>query len=294
MPLNSMTGFASLKGEIHDGSFCIDIKSVNNRFLDINCKLPEFLINKEFEITQLVKNNITRGKVDIFINFLPQTTTTAGSINQNLAYTFADAAIELQKYLTRSDELVPTTINPCELLMLPGVINNTLELDYDLIASQILEKLPIAINMLCETRKFEGQKLKEFLQSHLNDILNHTEEIQNLVPDIIAWQKKKLNELIASASLKVNDDLLEQELIIFAQRVDIAEEINRLKAHVAQAQNILTKEGVCGKKLDFLMQEFNREANTIASKSITTQITNTAIDLKVLIEQMREQVQNIE
>ena len=114
------------------------------------------------------------------------------------------------------------------------------------------------------------------------------------MPDIVAWQKQKLTELIENANLKLNKELLEQELIIFSQRIDIAEEINRLTAHVAQARNILTQGGTCGKKLDFLMQEFNRESNTIASKSITTNITNAAIELKVLIEQMREQVQNIE
>lgn len=294
MSIYSMTGFASLKGELDSGSFTINVKSVNNRFLDMNCRLPDFLLAREFDINQIIKSLFSRGKFDLTIEFYSKNQTKPNNINRELARSFADAAMDIKNYLTESDEPVSTSINPCDILLMPGVISETEQINYDDVAAQIIEKFPEALNMLKATRAFEGNKLKEFLEAHLASISAEIDKIRVAMPDIVAWQKQKLTELIENANLKLNNELLEQELIIFSQRIDIAEEINRLTAHVAQARNILTQGGTCGKKLDFLMQEFNRESNTIASKSITTNITNAAIELKVLIEQMREQVQNIE
>jgi len=294
MSINSMTGFASLKGELDSGSFTINVKSVNNRFLDMNCRLPDFLLAREFDINQIIKSLFSRGKFDLTIEFYSKNQTKPSNINRELARSFADAAMDIKNYLTESDEPVSTSINPCDILLMPGVISETEQINYDDVAAQIIEKFPEALNMLKATRAFEGNKLKEFLEANLASISAEIDKIRVAMPDIVAWQKQKLTELIENANLKLNNELLEQELIIFSQRIDIAEEINRLTAHVAQARNILTQGGTCGKKLDFLMQEFNRESNTIASKSITTNITNAAIELKVLIEQMREQVQNIE
>jgi len=294
MSIYSMTGFASLKGELDSGSFTINVKSVNNRFLDMNCRLPDFLLAREFDINQIIKSLFSRGKFDLTIEFYSINQTKPSNINRELARSFADAAMDIKNYLTESDEPVSTSINPCDILLMPGVISETEQINYDDVAAQIIEKFPEALNMLKATRAFEGNKLKEFLEAHLASISAEVDKIRAAMPDIVAWQKQKLTELIENANLKLNKELLEQELIIFSQRIDIAEEINRLTAHVAQARNILTQGGTCGKKLDFLMQEFNRESNTIASKSITTNITNAAIELKVLIEQMREQVQNIE
>lgn len=294
MSINSMTGFASLKGELDSGSFTINVKSVNNRFLDMNCHLPDFLLAREFDINQIIKSLFSRGKFDLTIEFYSKIQTKPSNINRELARSFADAAMDIKIYLTESDEPVSTSINPCDILLMPGVISETEQINYDDVAAQIIEKFPEALNMLKATRAFEGNKLKEFLEAHLASISAEIDKIRVAMPDIVAWQKQKLTELIENANLKLNNELLEQELIIFSQRIDIAEEINRLTAHVAQARNILTQGGTCGKKLDFLMQEFNRESNTIASKSITTNITNAAIELKVLIEQMREQIQNIE
>lgn len=294
MSIYSMTGFASLKGELDSGSFTINVKSVNNRFLDMNCRLPDFLLAREFDINQIIKSLFSRGKFDLTIEFYSKNQTKPSNINRELARSFADAAMDIKNYLTESDEPVSTSINPCDILLMPGVISETEQINYDDVTAQIIEKFPEALNMLKATRAFEGNKLKEFLEAHLASISAEIDKIRVAMPDIVAWQKQKLTELIENANLKLNNELLEQELIIFSQRIDIAEEINRLTAHVAQARNILTQGGTCGKKLDFLMQEFNRESNTIASKSITTNITNAAIELKVLIEQMREQVQNIE
>lgn len=294
MSIYSMTGFASLKGELDSGSFTINVKSVNNRFLDMNCRLPDFLLAREFDINQIIKSLFSRGKFDLTIEFYSKNQTKPSNINRELARSFADAAMDIKNYLTESDEPVSTSINTCDILLMPGVISETEQINYDDVAAQIIEKFPEALNMLKATRAFEGNKLKEFLEAHLASISAEIDKIRVAMPDIVAWQKQKLTELIENANLKLNNELLEQELIIFSQRIDIAEEINRLTAHVAQARNILTQGGTCGKKLDFLMQEFNRESNTIASKSITTNITNAAIELKVLIEQMREQVQNIE
>lgn len=294
MSIYSITGFASLKGELDSGSFTINVKSVNNRFLDMNCRLPDFLLAREFDINQIIKSLFSRGKFDLTIEFYSKNQTKPSNINRELARSFADAAMDIKNYLTESDEPVSTSINPCDILLMPGVISETEQINYDDVATQIIEKFPEALNMLKATRAFEGNKLKEFLEAHLASISAEIDKIRVAMPDIVAWQKQKLTELIENANLKLNNELLEQELIIFSQRIDIAEEINRLTAHVAQARNILTQGGTCGKKLDFLMQEFNRESNTIASKSITTNITNAAIELKVLIEQMREQVQNIE
>ena len=260
----------------------------------MNCRLPDFLLAREFDINQIIKSLFSRGKFDLTIEFYSKNQTKPSNINRELARSFADAAMDIKNYLTESDEPVSTSINPCDILLMPGVISETEQINYDDVATQIIEKFPEALNMLKATRAFEGNKLKEFLEAHLASISAEVDKIRAAMPDIVAWQKQKLTELIENANLKLNKELLEQELIIFSQRIDIAEEINRLTAHVAQARNILTQGGTCGKKLDFLMQEFNRESNTIASKSITTNITNAAIELKVLIEQMREQVQNIE
>lgn len=218
MSINSMTGFASLKGELDSGSFTINVKSVNNRFLDMNCRLPDFLLAREFDINQIIKSLFSRGKFDLTIEFYSKNQTKPSNINRELARSFADAAMDIKNYLTESDEPVSTSINPCDILLMPGVISETEQINYDDVAAQIIEKFPEALNMLKATRAFEGNKLKEFLEAHLASISAEIDKIRVAMPDIVAWQKQKLTELIENANLKLNNELLEQELIIFSQR----------------------------------------------------------------------------
>ncbi len=186
-----------------------------------------------------------------------------------------------------------TGVNPLDVLRWPGVIAAE-EADMDAIQADILAAFDDTLNQFIEARASEGDALKTMIEQRLDAIESEAAIVAEKMPAIVEWQREKIQTRFEEAKVELDPTRIEQEMVMLAQKVDVAEELDRLNAHVKETRNILKKGGACGRRLDFMMQEFNRESNTLGSKSINSEITQSAVELKVLIEQMREQIQNIE
>ncbi len=282
-----MTAFerAGIQGDW--GSAILEIRTVNHRYLDISLRMPDDLRMFEPFFRETIQNKISRGKVDCTLRFnqdehnssdLPLDTELAGKVIR--------AAASLP--ITRPDRL-----NPLDILRWPGVINREPP-DMALLEVPVRELLNRALTGLIDTRLREGEKLREMILERCADIIRQIEQIKTgfpaIIPDMLARYRQRAHDLIAG----LDENRLEQELVMLAQKMDIAEELDRLEAHISEVKRVLDQDEPVGRRLDFLMQELHREANTLSSKSVNIGTSNAAIELKVLIEQMREQTQNIE
>lgn len=285
----SMTGFARQEVAEDWGTLSIEIKSVNHRYLETWFRLPDALKSSENIIRDLLRKQIKRGKLDIQVRL---TTINGGSeqiqVNQK-------ALQNLHSALSQVTEIVPEAkpVSALELLNWPGV-TQVAELDVEQVNKALLQLTKNAIKQLIEHRKREGTELANAIEERLVAIGDIVTEVKNRLPEILVTQRQNLHDKITELKVEVDPQRLEQEIVILAQKADVAEELDRLNAHVEEARHILKRKDAKGRQLDFLMQEFNREANTLSSKSIVTETTRSAVELKVLIEQMREQIQNIE
>lgn len=286
--IKSMTGFAAVTGEVPTGRFALELKSVNHRYLEFQTRMPEDLRSSESAMRDLVAAALSRGKVDCRVTFTP--IATRDSLAPN-----ADALTALAETQRQILDRFPTKpLSVWEVMHAPGVMA-TEALATDAARETLLSLLKRAINELAATRAREGEKLAALILERLDRIEVLVREVGPLVPQMVAAYQEKLSQKTADANLNAaSDDRLKQEVVLFASRVDVAEELGRLGAHVAEVRRVLKTGGAVGKRLDFLMQELNREANTLGSKSVSVESTNVSIELKVLIEQMREQIQNIE
>lgn len=282
--IQSMTGFSRVELPTQP-ALSIELKSVNSRFLDLHLRLPETLNGLEAQARQRLKERLGRGKVELNLQWAKQSQQVA-QINQDAL----DQALALIASI-EAKMANPRAVSSLELMAWPGVLSPT-QLQWQ--PEQVLAGLEQAIDQLLQQRQQEGASLSQHLRSRLQLIRQHSQQVRRLQPEILAAWQHKLRQRVAELSDQVDEQRLSQELAILAQKSDIAEELDRLDTHTEEAERILDQGGACGRKLDFLMQEFNREANTLASKALRDDVTAIAIDLKVLIEQMREQVQNIE
>jgi uncharacterized protein (TIGR00255 family) len=210
------------------------------------------------------------------------------SIDQNLLGQVISAAKNVQNQL---DE--PTTLNPLEFLKWPGVISDA-EINTEAMSPVILDLFQATLQQLVESREREGSALKDFIEQRLTTIADITVNVRAQLPTILQAQRVKLSDRLEQLRAELDPDRLEQEMVLLVQKADVDEELDRLDTHIKEVHRVLKKGGACGRRLDFLMQELNREANTLSSKSIVSETTQAAVELKVLIEQMREQIQNIE
>ena len=285
--IRSMTAYArrEIKGEW--GSAAWELRSVNQRYLETYFRLPEQFRSLEPVVRERIRSRLTRGKVECTLRF-EQDPSAQGELilNEKLAKQLVNAAnwVKMQ-----SDE---GEINPVDILRWPGVMSAH-EQDLDAIAAEILGALNGALDDFIVARETEGQALKALIEQRLDGVTAEVAKVRAHMPEILQWQRERLVAKLEDAEVQLENNRLEQELVL-AQRIDVAEELDRLEAHVKETWNILKKKEAVGRRLDFMMQEFNRESNTLASKSINAEVTNSAIELKVLIEQMREQIQNIE
>ncbi|MBP3749099.1 MAG: YicC family protein [Ruminobacter sp.] len=291
--IHSMTGFASVSNQNDAYITEVNIKTVNSRFMEISLRIPEILRIYEMEVRNCFKDFFNRGKFEISISLKNKITQNALEVNNDLVEALTAKVFEINNAYRQKDPDAKCCFSANDILMYPGVITDKTGGSDDL-QELVFGSVKECMKKLNESRALEGEKIKNFLNGHLSAIESLRKNIIDRMPEIVDWQKSKVSDFIKQHQVKVDDSLLEQEIILLCQRMDIAEELNRLSSHIEQAKHILNQGGICGKRLDFLMQEFNRETNTIASKSINTEITNSAIELKVQIEQMREQVQNIE
>ncbi|MGM0395796.1 MAG: YicC/YloC family endoribonuclease [Bacillota bacterium] len=292
--IRSMTGYGKGESENELYRLKIEIKSVNHRYLDVNVKLPRYLIYLEENIKKLVKEKLSRGKVDIFVNFdFAEISAVEVKVDIPLAKSFKTALEELKIELDIDDSVRLNTI-----LSIPDVIKTEKkDLDEDLVWEAIRESTQKALDRIVEMREYEGEQLKEDILTKLIKIESIAGKIESRAPLVVEEYRIKLNDRIDSIledGTSVDMDRLAMEVAIYADKSSIDEELTRLESHVLQLGEILTESGAVGRKLDFLIQEFNREINTIGSKSSDSGIVKSVVELKSEIEKIREQVQNIE
>lgn len=284
----SMTAFAHLEIKKEWGSAVWELRSVNQRFLDTYFRLPEQFRHLEMKLRDRLKASLTRGKVECSLKV---------ELNNNqgdelaLNKEYADQVINSLKWLKESAN--EGEINLVDVLRYPGVVNNQNQ-DFDQIAADLMAGFEQILTDFIAMRGREGESLQQLIQQRLESISTEASKVQAQMPEVLQWQKDRLQQKFDELNLQLDPQRLEQEMVLVAQKADVAEELDRLQLHVKETTAILNKGGAVGRKLDFMMQELNREANTLASKSINADITNSAVELKVLIEQMREQIQNLE
>ena len=285
----SMTGFAAATREVPGGQLALEIKSVNHRYLEVQARMGDDLRPLEPLLREALAASLTRGKVDCRLTF----TASAGEAralepDQAALRALATASARVQSVFP---DARPLSVS--EVLHWPGVLAGSALADDD--AREAVAALAAAaVADLAATRRREGEKLSAVLRDRLKAISALVLRARPHVPAAIVAFRDKLAARIAEAGGALGDERLQQEVVLFASRIDVAEELDRLEAHVAEFTRVLDKGGACGKRLDFLCQEFNREANTLGSKAASAEVTGLAVELKVLIEQMREQVQNVE
>ncbi|MEW6984307.1 YicC/YloC family endoribonuclease [Colwelliaceae bacterium 6471] len=286
--IHSMTAFARNEVKGDWGNAVWEIRSVNQRFLETYFRLPEQFRGIEPVLRERFRKQLNRGKVECNLRFNANPAAKSNlTINEKLAEQLIEHANAI---CSRANN---ATINPVEIMRWPGVMEAE-EADMDAVQAEILAGFDAALKDFIVARADEGANLKALIEQRLDGIVAEAEKVKAHMPEIIQWQRTRITDKFAEANIELESSRVEQELVMLAQKMDVDEEIDRLFSHVKETKSILKKGGAQGRRLDFMMQEFNREANTLGSKSINAEITNSAVELKVLIEQMREQIQNIE
>ena len=285
--LNSMTGFARQVAESSFGTLTCEIRAVNHRYLDVQFRLPDELRANELEFKKLVGKTIRRGKVECSVHFR-RAVEGQGQLNKALV-------AELRSRVEQLNKLLPETrpIDPMDVLRWPGIVEQP-EVEARPIIEAATTLLSDTLVALAEMRASEGERIDQMLGSRCDDVLKIATSVRKRMPNVLLAVRKKQQERIDKLDVAADPARLETELALIAQKLDVDEELDRLQSHVTEIRKILKEQEPVGRRLDFLMQELNREANTLGSKSADAETTSAAVDLKVLIEQMREQIQNIE
>ncbi len=283
-----MTAFARMTESTDTAHIQWEIRSVNQRFLDLNFRLPEVLRHLEMPVREIVRKTLGRGKLDINLRYSTSNPSSTLSINKSLITALQKTHLKIAEMTSNHDKLTSL-----EIMQWPGVLEEA-ETDEKQRDTEILVLFEQTLEQLLVARGREGDAMKQLLFNRLELISEQVMSVRNEFPAIMQWQKDRLLERFSEVNIEPDQDRLEQELVYVAQKTDIAEELDRLDTHVIEIGRILKKGGNVGRRLDFVLQELVREANTLGSKSINKITTAAAVELKVIIEQMREQVQNIE
>jgi uncharacterized protein (TIGR00255 family) len=284
----SMTGYASHELTTPNGALTIEIRSVNHRYLELQLKLDDQLRVFENNMREQIQAKLGRGKVDCRI-YLKQDnlTTQFAAINHQAIQQIANSLQEAAQYFPDVQ-----AVDVLEVLRIPGVTQSP-KVDHEALEATIKTTLADVLDNLIGARAREGEKLKAMILERLAEINSLVISVKPMLPVLVQTYQDKLTAKLKEAML-ADDERVRQEIVLYAQRIDVDEELSRLDAHLREVSHILAKGGAVGKKLDFLMQEMNREANTLGAKSVSIETTQISMKLKVLIEQMREQIQNIE
>lgn len=285
---SSMTAFARQTIECPWGTAAWEIRSVNHRYLETSFRMPETVRDIEMALRELARKHLQRGKVDCILQL-------------NIAQESGDVAVNeplARQYITASEQLAermnnPAPISPLDILRWPGVLKEP-EIDREELKKTLLDLFTQSLEQLAEGRRREGEKLGQLIEQRLDAIAVEVTAVRGNLPLLLAAQRQKILDRLEEVCAKLDHERLEQELVLMAQKADVDEELDRLETHLAEIRRVLKRNEPIGRRMDFLMQELNREANTLSSKSIASDTTNSAVELKVLIEQMREQIQNIE
>jgi uncharacterized protein (TIGR00255 family) len=284
--IRSMTAYASAEGASAAGTLSCELRTVNHRYLEISPRLPEELRNVEPALRERIATRLSRGKVDVLVR-RGESGGESLQIDAARLGRLSELALDMEARFPRM------RVEFTELLRFPGVLQHA-HVDQDAQQAALLEVLDRALSALTATREREGAKLGDILRERLDGIERIVTQVRGWMPEIRAALRARLESRLADIKQPADPGRLEQELVLQVTRSDVDEELDRLSTHIAETRRVLGLKEPVGRRLDFLMQEFNREANTLGSKSIDARSTNAAVELKVLIEQMREQVQNIE
>lgn len=285
----SMTAFARQEVQANWGSAIWELRSVNHRYLEINARLPDALSALEPLIREKIKSKLQRGKLDITLRYKPAV---AESSHIKIDAALVQQLVNVQSEITSLVEK-NMPFNMMDILRWPGVLLLPEE-DMQQIQTDLLIFFEQALNEFIAVRQREGEALEKLLQQRLSAMLNEIGKVEKYLPTILKTQRDKLTHRFHEAKLMIDMMRFEQEMVLFAQKIDVTEEIDRLNTHLKEVARTLQQGGAVGRRLDFLLQELNREANTLGSKSVISETTMAAVELKVLIEQIREQVQNLE
>ena len=287
--INSMTGYATAARELAWGSVSVELRSVNHRYLDVSFRMPDELRPAETALREAIAATVTRGKVECRVVYaLRSGAQNSAKLDDTLLAQLLDLNAKVRGALP--DAL---TLGVADILRWPGMLGAE-ELPVDELRVTANELMPEVLREFTAARGREGEKLAAVILERAADMRTRIAVVQPRMPGIIAAFQDKLNARLQEALVSADDERVRQEIALFVNKIDVDEELSRLATHLDELQRILQKGGAAGKRLDFLMQELNREANTLGSKSVDIEVTRVAMDLKLLIEQMREQIQNIE
>jgi uncharacterized protein (TIGR00255 family) len=285
----SMTGYAALEQPIENATLLLELRAVNSRYLDLHFKVDENLRNLEPVIRELVSAQLSRGKIECKLNLIQRTQAhQATSLDEMVMQKLVDMQTKVRIHFPQSREL-----SVADILRWPGVVLSDAT-SYSTLVDDVKKLVLEGLQALNDSRAREGEKLKVIVLERLTQIEGLVEKVKPLLPALTKEYQSKLEAKLHESLKNLDQERIAQELVLFAQRIDVDEELTRLTTHVSEVKRILNSSAPAGKRLDFLMQELNREANTLGSKSVSVQTTQVSMELKVLIEQMREQIQNLE
>ncbi len=284
----SMTGYATASAEMDSGSLTLELRSVNHRYLDVQLRMPDELRGVEGALREAITVQLQRGKVECRINYAARSAQGGAALNRSLLQQLAAWNKEVQDALPDAGSL-----SVADVLRWNGVLE-TPTASLDELRATLLDLLQGVLQEFSASRAREGEKLKDFLLQRVEKIEALRIGVMPHVPAAIAAYEQKLVARLREAMQNAEDDRIRQEITLFASKVDVDEELSRLASHLTEMRRILVQGGAVGKRLDFLMQELNREANTLGSKSVDAEVSRSAMEMKILIEQMREQIQNLE
>ena len=284
----SMTAFARNTIDFPWGSVTCELRSVNHRFLETSFRLPETLREIEMPLREIARKKLTRGKVDCSVQMAFNNSDAAINADLNLAKRYIDIAEQIADQIDQ-----PAPISPLDIMRWPGILKDQ-DIEPESLHKAAIETFSATVDQLLQGRQREGNKLADIIEQRLVGIESQVKIVRDNLPDILAHQRKRLEEKMVDMKTQLDEGRLEQEMVIIANRSDVDEELDRLEVHIAEIRRVLQSSDSIGRRLDFLMQELNREANTLGSKSIAGVTTQASVELKVLIEQLREQIQNIE
>ena len=287
-PVYSMTGYAGLTAEYPWGSLGIELRTVNHRYLEVSWRGPEELRQLEAAMRDAISGRLTRGKVDCRVNLQLRDSVASGGPNLDLLRQLAAWQDQV-----RSEHGDARPLSVAELLAWPGMFRRDALAGEALVALG-LELLGRVLDELAASRAREGDKLRSYIADRAAQVEQLRQEVSPRIPDLVRVYQERLAQRLREALGHDEEERVRQEVVLYAARIDVEEELARLGVHVSELLRVLERGGAAGKRLDFLMQELNREANTLASKSVASSTSAVALELKVLIEQMREQIQNLE
>ncbi len=285
----SMTAFArrELRGDF--GLLVCEIRSVNQRYLEANLRLADVVRELEMPLRDRLRQQLSRGKVDVWIKHEAVESNLSNiHINQELAARLVEAASQIDQLARHAAPL-----NAADILRIPGVVC-VAEPNQKALLAATQSLFDDTLSDFVAMRAREGQALQQFITQRLDLIAAECDKVRERMPHILAYHRQRMLDRLQDIKAELDNDRLEQEMVLFAHKIDVAEELDRLSAHLVEIKRVLQQGGAVGRKLDFLMQELNREANTLGSKSVSADSSLSSVELKVLIEQMREQIQNLE